>query len=648
LYRDGGEDNMGDGKCKMEDGKEKLININKNSIISKTNKMNTTIKNNFQNVLSTYIIFILTIILFTGLLNAQVEQNSNLVSIKTLFNKENLKAGDERDITVKVTVEDEWHINSNKPNDDFLIPTILKLTSTNLNLVIKSIKYPVAMELKFDFSDKPVSVYEKDFIIEAKVKLPETAKPGSYKLNIALNYQACNNSTCLPPNSVSQSVPFEIYASQSDSLQNKDTVAQKSDMMLGETNKSAENFQKAEIQQKDSTTSDFEKSGLLLSLILVFLGGLALNLTPCVYPLIPITVGYFGGQSEGSTKKLFTLGVLYVLGMAFTYSVIGVITALSGAVFGALLQNTFVILAIVAVLIALSLSMFGLYEFKLPDSWVAKAGGAKGGYFGALFMGLTMGIVAAPCIGPFVLGLVTYVGAKGDPFYGFLMFFTLAVGLGLPYLFLALFSGKIKSLPRAGFWMDAIKHIFGFILLGMALYFALPLIPKEISKYVLPVYMILAALYILIFDKSAKKVKGFRIFKTVLSVIIIIAGVYFLIPSKEVSPEWKVYSDTSFEQSKAANQPIMIDFYADWCIPCKELDAITYSDQKVIDEAARFDNYKVDMTKSLSEETEKIRNKFKIVGMPTIILINSRGQEVKRLTGFVKPEEFLSILKAVD
>ncbi len=639
---------MGDGKCKMEDGKEKLININKNSIISKTNKMNTTIKNNFQNVLSTYIIFILTIILFTGLLNAQVEQNSNLVSIKTLFNKENLKAGDERDITVKVTVEDEWHINSNKPNDDFLIPTILKLTSTNLNLEIKSIKYPVAAELKFDFSDKPVSVYEKDFIIEAKVKVPETAKPGSYKLNIALNYQACNNSTCLPPNSVSQSVPFEIYASQSDSLQGKDTIAQKYDMMLGETNRSAEDLQKAEIQQTDSTASDFEKSGLLLSLILVFLGGLALNLTPCVYPLIPITVGYFGGQSEGSTKKLFTLGVLYVLGMAFTYSVIGVITALSGAVFGALLQNTLVILAIVAVLIALSLSMFGFYEFKLPDSWVAKAGGAKGGYFGALFMGLTMGIVAAPCIGPFVLGLVTYVGAKGDPFYGFLMFFTLAVGLGLPYLFLALFSGKIKSLPRAGFWMDAIKHIFGFILLGMALYFALPLIPKEISKYVLPVYMILAALYILIFDKSAKKVKGFRIFKTVLSVIIIIAGVYFLIPSKEVSPEWKVYSDTSFEQSKAANQPIMIDFYADWCIPCKELDAITYSDQKVIDEAARFDNYKVDMTKSLSEETEKIRNKFKIVGMPTIILINSRGQEVKRLTGFVKPEEFLSILKAVD
>ncbi len=628
-------------------GKINLPEQVKSKIYYKSN-MNATIKYNYWKTLLINLTFLFALLLFPGLLNAQNEQNTNLVSIKTIFNKEELKPGNDAIIKVKVSVEDGWHINSNKPNDDFLIPTILKLTVPDLNPEIKSIKYPVAADLNFDFSEKPVAVYQKDFLIEARVKIPDAAKPGTYKLNVTLNYQACNNSTCLPPNSVNQSIPIEITGSVLNTEQGKGSVTEQAVAQPDNKMNQEKPALKVDNAQTQTTTSDFEKSGLLLSLILVFLGGLALNLTPCVYPLIPITVGYFGGQSEGSTKKLFTLGVLYVLGMAFTYSVIGVITALSGAVFGALLQNTFVILAIVAVLIALSLSMFGLYEFKLPDSWVAKAGGAKGGYFGALFMGLTMGIVAAPCIGPFVLGLVTYVGAKGDPVYGFLMFFTLAVGLGLPYLFLALFSGKIKSLPRAGFWMDAIKHIFGFILMGMALYFALPLIPKEISKYVLPVYMILAALYILIFDKSAKKVKGFRIFKTVLSVIVIIAGVYFLIPSKEISPEWKAYSDTSFEQSKAANQPIMIDFYADWCIPCKELDAITYSDKKVIDEASRFDNYKVDMTKSLSEETEKIRNKFNIVGMPTIILINSRGQEVKRLTGFVKPEEFLSILKAVD
>ncbi len=151
----------------------------------------------------------------------------------------------------------------------------------------------------------------------------------------------------------------------------------------------------------------------MLSFILVFLGGLALNLTPCVYPLIPITLGFFGGQSESKTSRLFGLASVYVVGMAITYSVIGVVTALSGALFGSLLQNPIVLIGIAAVLVALSLSMFGLYEFQLPSSWMTKFGEARSGYFGALFMGLTMGVVAAPCIGPFVVGLLTFVGAKG-------------------------------------------------------------------------------------------------------------------------------------------------------------------------------------------------------------------------------------------
>ncbi len=172
--------------------------------------------------------------------------------------------------------------------------------------------------------------------------------------------------------------------------------------------------------------------------------------------------------------------------------------------------------------------MFGVYEFKLPDSLVAKAGGAKSGFFGAFFMGLTMGIVAAPCIGPFVIGLVTYVAAKGDPFYGFILFFVMAVGLGLPYLVLALFSGKIKNLPRAGFWMDAVKHIFGFILLGMAIYFAEPLLPKVLVKYALPIFMIIAGIALLFMDKKASEILGFKIFKILFSSLLIIAATYLL------------------------------------------------------------------------------------------------------------------------
>ena len=258
--------------------------------------------------------------------------------------------------------------------------------------------------------------------------------------------------------------------------------------------------------------------------------------------------------------------------------------------------------------VALALSQFGVYEFKLPDALVAKAGGAKGGVWGAFFMGLTMGIVAAPCIGPFVLGLVTYVAAKGDPYYGFLMFFVLAVGLGFPYLLLAIFSGKIKSLPRAGIWMEGVKHIFGFLLIGMAIYFLDPILPKSIQGYLLPIFGIITAVILLFVDKTANSAKGFRIFKTVFSLIVLAVSIYSLIPKEKLEPQWQKFSIQAYESSLKNNEKMVIDFYADWCIPCKELDALTFSDKQVINEMEKFTNYKVDMTK-MTEENERFKKK---------------------------------------
>jgi thiol:disulfide interchange protein DsbD len=363
--------------------------------------------------------------------------------------------------------------------------------------------------------------------------------------------------------------------------------------------------------------------------------------------MVPITIGYFGGQAEGKTSRLVLLGLLYMLGMALTYSVVGVITSLSGAVFGSLLQNPIVIIVIVLLFVALALSQFGVYEFKLPDSLVAKAGGAKGGTFGAFFMGLTMGIVAAPCIGPFVLGLVTYVAAKGDPLYGFLMFFVLALGLGFPYLILAIFSGKIKSLPRAGIWMEGVKHIFGFLLIGMALYFLDPILPKVAQGYVLPAFGIIAALILLFIDRTANDAKGFRTFKTIFSVVVLVLSIYVLIPSEKLEPEWKPFSIHGYQSSLNNKERMVIDFYADWCIPCKELDALTFSDKRIIEKFDHFTVYKVDMTKN-NETNEQLRKKFNVVGMPTVLIIDANGNETKRLTGFVNADEFLTFIKDVE
>ncbi|WP_304129912.1 protein-disulfide reductase DsbD [Ignavibacterium album] len=570
---------------------------------------------------------------------SQFQSNTELVKIKTYSSFDKIYPGTEFKIAVKVNVQETWHINSDKPKEDFLIPTDLTLSDLNGFQLTKEV-YPEAKEYTFSFSETPLSVLEGEFFIGALIKVDTSVIPGKYRLVINLDYQACNNQSCLAPTSVSDTLEIEIADKSTPVNQINQDIFEKiniSEAPLSVQNSNSEN----------SVSSTLEKSGLLVGLLFVFIGGLALNLTPCVYPLIPITIGYFGGQSEGRTSRLTLMGLLFMLGMAVTYSIVGVITSLTGAVFGALLQNPIVILIIVAIFIILSLSMFGVYEFKLPDSWVAKAGGAKGGYFGAFFMGLTMGIVAAPCIGPFVLGLVTYVAAKGDPLFGFLMFFVLALGLGLPYLFLAIFSGKIKNLPRAGMWMDAVKHIFGFILLGMALYFLLPLLPKEISGYVLPVFGIIAAAYILLFDKAAKGVKGFTIFKTVFAIAVVSLSVWSLIPTENPSIQWQPYSDSAlstFEGKKGA----IIDFYADWCIPCKELDALTFSDPNVIAESKKFITLKADMTKSLAPDVSALREKYKIVGVPTVLILNSNGEEVKRITGFVDAQEFLEVIKSVE
>lgn len=580
--------------------------------------------------------FLIALFLIAQIVFAQFGSKENLVKIDVLSNQDKVHPGTLLKIAIKANVKETWHINSDKPNEDFLIAS--QVLSKNEKFPIAVIKYPDAENLELGFSEKPVSVFEGNIVIGLMINIDKQLPLGEYQLPLQFKYQACNDQTCMPPTSVIDTLTISVV----DSAQAIQEINQ-------DIFKNIDLSQTTTIQTKDdnSIAATFESNGLFLSLLIIFLGGLALNLTPCVYPLIPITVGYFGGQSEGRTSRLFLLGVLYVLGMALTYSVIGVVTSLSGAIFGTLLQNSYVIIGIALLFVLLSLSQFGVYEFKLPDSLVAKAGGAKGGSYGAFFMGLTMGIVAAPCIGPFVLGLVTYVAAKADPFFGFLMFFVLAVGLGFPYLLLALFSGKIKKLPRAGDWMEGVKHIFGFLLLGMAFYFVEPILPKSIHGYILPPFGIITAAILLLVDKTANNVKGFRIFKTIFSFIVLAVSIYSLIPSKEISPDWQTFSEAKYAGSLNKHEAMLIDFYADWCIPCKELDALTFSDPRVVEESKRFTLYKVDMTQTLSEENEKLRNKFNIVGMPTVLLIDSKGNEIERLTGFVNADDFLKMMKDV-
>lgn len=237
-----------------------------------------------------------------------------------------------------------------------------------------------------------------------------------------------------------------------------------------------ERLDRATSGQVDAGASQFEKTlseqGLLAALLLVFIAGFLSSLTPCVYPLIPITIGIFGAADAGSRFKGFTLSLAYVLGIAITYSLLGVAAAVFGTVFGGAMQHPALKIGLGVLFVALGLSSLGAFSLRLPGDLQTKLSAVGGaGYVGAFLMGLVAGVIAAPCVGPIVAGVLVYVAQQQDILLGWSMLFVFALGLGVIFLVLGTFSSMIQRLPRSGSWMDAVKAVFGVVFFAMALYY---------------------------------------------------------------------------------------------------------------------------------------------------------------------------------
>lgn len=570
--------------------------------------------------------------LFPSPADAALPKPNQIVTISGVALERPLSASQTNAIEVAGTILSGWHINSDRPlNHDYIATRLtLKLPA---GITLQSIQYPPAEELKTSFSGgEKIAVFTGSIRIKAIVSAAPDFKAASrLPVALTLEYQACNDNQCLQPTSIGTTTDLISPAQAIRAVDETESQASSDD------NRGMQSW----------LSGIFETRGYLLGFLLVLLGGLALNLTPCVYPLIGVTIAYFGRQGGGA-RRVAKLASLYVVGIALMFSTLGLAAALSGGLFGAALEKPLVLATIAAMLMVLAASSFGWFQFRLPQWMLRSTAIARPGYLGAVVMGLGMGVVAAPCIGPFVLGLLLLVERSGNPLFGFSLFFTLALGMGLPYVGLAMAAGSIRKLPRSGEWLAWVEQLFGFVLVGMALYFLEPLVPNRLITRALPFYVVGVGAFLGFVSPAGRAWPPFRLFKLGVGSLSILALIQLMLPQPpSVGLVFLPFDNTLLASAETRRAPVVIDFSADWCIPCREMEKTTFADPAVVNEASRFLAMRADLTRQ-DEKSEALRSRFKVDGVPTALFIDSHGQVKKRLVGYAGVGEFLDTLRQIN
>ena len=577
----------------------------------------------------------LFLFLLSGILLFPQPCRADIVKVGVNHLRDQYSAGGSYSLVFSVRISKPWYIHGPGKDSGFMIPTELSFSELS-GIRVEEIRFPEPEKKKFEYSEEPVEVFSGDIEINARLVVNEKAPTGERVLNGQLFFQACSSRVCRPPQKVQIKISLSVVSPEKDEKTGRPAILK---------------------SEKDAAVSEAPVPGWLagagfwLTLFGVFVGGLALNLTPCIYPLIPITVSYFGGKSGGIKGQTIFHGLLYILGLAITNSILGVFASLSGGMLGSALQNPIVLIVVAGILVSLGLSFFGLWDIRVPSGLTRVASKNFGGYFGTFFMGLTLGIVAAPCLGPFILGLLTYVGQKGDPFLGFLYFFVLSLGLGLPLAVLAVFSGTLERLPVSGAWMVWIRKVLGWVLLGMAAYLLQPLMPGAYMKSIISAAILVAAgLHLGWMDKGGAGSRTFEYIKKGLGVILICAAISFYLGGRGGGEgvRWTPYSEALLTEAAQENKPVMLDFYADWCGPCKAMERNVFTDPEIVELSRHFVTLRVDLTKEHPDQ-KKIVRRYLLMGVPTIVFLNGKGVEERglRIEAYTDRDEVLKRMKLI-
>lgn len=539
---------------------------------------------------------------------------------------------DEGMILFKIDMDKNYHITDLKHN-------FLKIElPENEYLKIKKVEFPKGIP----YADE--LVFKGSFEVPVYVEVLKTIS-GDLSLKFKLSYQVCQENPqelCYPPASkeveVKLSRAFKVNEAGGESGKLKDESY----------SQWVERIVKRELENKS-----------FLLFLLVFIAGFLTSLTPCVYPVIPIVMGFIGTRSGKRKFKGFYLSVFFVLGLAIVYSVFGVIAATTGTMMGLSFQNPIVVIIIAAIFILMGLSLAGLFEIPVPTSISSRIQSSQESeIIGSLLVGGVSGIIAAPCVGPVLIALLSWISQTGNILLGFWLTFTFSLGMGVIFLLVGTFSAVLSAMPKGGNWMNYIKYFFALLLLGGGIYFLSTITTEWLDYLLWGIFLIAAAIFMGLFkpleDDAGLKSKLFKI----ILVLILLTGAFFFMkfleikyfPAKDSTAvvekshlPWIGDLEEGKRMALAENKIMMVDTYADWCVSCIELDKYTFSTPEVSERLKAFVLVKLDFTKK-NETNETLRKSLKVIGMPTVMFFNPEGREINRFSGFMEKEKFLHFL----